>query len=105
LNKYRPVHFFFINKNMNTIDRTISKLPYIKGLIADDGVQKINKKYELFSSPSVTKDKQVQRLSVVNQYDNYRDSGESNINGGRIPNLYYHQLMSSVNSENKKRQS
>jgi len=85
---------------MNTVDRTIASLPYIKSLFGDNNIQKLNTRYEIFDGPSISKDKQVQRLSVTNQYDNQMEHAT---NGGRIPNLYYHQLMSNISSENKKR--
>jgi hypothetical protein len=85
---------------MNTVDRTISNLPYVKSLFGDNDIQKINDKYNIFNGPGVTKDKQVQRLSITNQFDNQM---EYTTNGGRVPNLFYHQLMSGISSENKKR--
>ena len=85
---------------MNTVDRTISNLPYVKSLFRDNDIQKINDKYNIFNGPGVTKDKQVQRLSITNQFDNQM---EYTTNGGRVPNLFYHQLMSGISSENKKR--
>ncbi len=85
---------------MNTVDRTLKSLPYVRSLFGDSDIQKINNKYELFDGPNVTKDKQIQRLSVTNQFDNQMEYAT---NGGRIPNLYYHQLMNGISSENKKR--
>lgn len=85
---------------MNPVDRTIKSLPFVRGLLADDTMQKMNTKWEIFDEPTVTKEKKLQRLSTVNQYDNQM---EYTTNGGRIPNMYYHQLMSSITSENKKR--
>ena len=85
---------------MNPVDRTIKSLPFVRGLLADTTMQDMNTKWEIFDEPTVTKEKKLQRLSTVNQYDNQM---EYTTNGGRIPNMYYHQLMSSVTSDNKKR--
>lgn len=85
---------------MNPVDRTIKSLPFVRGLLADDSMQEINTKWNIFDEPAVTKEKKLQRLSTVNQYDNQM---EYTTNGGRIPNMYYHQLMSSITSDNKKR--
>jgi hypothetical protein len=85
---------------MNPIDRTLKSLPFVRGLLADTTLQHINTKWEIFDEPTVTKEKKLQRLSTVNQYDNQM---EYTTNGGRIPNMYYHQLMSSITSDNKKR--
>ena len=85
---------------MNSIDRYIGELPFVKSLFGDNDIQQLNTKYNIFNGPSITKEKQIQRLSVTNQYDTQM---EYTTNGGRIPNLFYHQLMSGISSENKKR--
>jgi len=85
---------------MNSIDRYIGELPFVKSLFGDNDIQQLNNKYNIFNGPSVTKEKQIQRLSVTNQFDTQM---EYTTNGGRIPNLFYHQLMSGISSENKKR--
>lgn len=85
---------------MNPLDRTLKSLPFVRGMLADTTMQDINTKWELFNEPTITKEKKLQRLSTVNQYDHQL---EYTTNGGRIPNMYYHQLMSAITSENKKR--
>ena len=85
---------------MNPIDRTLSSLPYVRSLFGDENVQQINKKFEIFSNASITKEKQVERLSITNQYDNWQEFAT---NGGRIPNMYYHQLLYNSFSDDKKR--
>jgi hypothetical protein len=85
---------------MNPVDRTIKALPFARAMLADTSMQEINTKWDIFDAPNITKEKQLQRLSTVNQYDHQMEHAT---NGGRIPNMYYHQLMSAISSENKKR--
>jgi hypothetical protein len=89
-----------INNFMNSTDRLVKGLPYIRGLFGDDDIQKINNKYELFDNASISKDKKVQRLSVTNKYDY---DMENIAGGGRVSNMYYHQLMYNSTSDDKKR--
>jgi len=85
---------------MNSTDKVLKHLPYIRGLFGDDTVQKINNKYEIFDSASISKEKRVQRLSVVNAYDYSR---ENSLGGARVANMFYHQLMYNSTSDDKKR--
>lgn len=85
---------------MNPVDRTLKALPFARAMLADTSMQEINTKWSIFDAPNITKEKQLQRLSMVNQYDHQM---EHTTNGGRIPNMYYHQLMSAISSDNKKR--
>lgn len=84
----------------NAIDRTIAKLPFIKQLFGDEQIQGINKKYKIFADASVTKEKQVQRISIINQMDHWMEQVS---NGGGISNVSYHQLMYNASSDDKKR--
>jgi hypothetical protein len=84
----------------NPIDKTLSILPYVRQLFSDSEVQKINNKYEIFSDATVAKERSIQRLSITNQYDKQM---EFSAQGGRIPNMYYQQLMYSQSSDDKKR--
>lgn len=85
---------------MNLTDNLLSKIPYIRGMFADDAVQKINDRYELFDNSSISKDKKVQRLSTVNKYDYDMENAAG---GSRVSNTYYHQLMYNSTSDDKKR--
>lgn len=85
---------------MSAIDKSLSVLPYIKSMFGDGEIQTINKKFELFSDASLTKDKQIQRLSIVNEYDKHM---EYSTNGGKISNMFFHQLMYNSVSDDKKR--
>lgn len=86
--------------NANSIDRTLSRLPYVKALFNDKELQDVNTKFDIFSSPSVTREKQVQRLSIVNQYDHEMEFATAG--GVQIP-LFYHQLMNGISTTDKKR--
>lgn len=83
----------------SAIDKTLNSLPYIRQFFSDPALQDINKKFDLFADASLTKDKQVQRLSVVNKYDHEMELSSS---GGMVP-LIYSQLMYGANSNDKKR--
>lgn len=83
----------------SAIDKTLNSLPYIKQFFSDPSLQGINKKFELFSDASLTKDKQIQRLSIVNKYDHEMELAS---NGGMVP-LIYSQLLYGANSNDKKR--
>lgn len=85
---------------MNSTDRLIKSLPYIRSLFGDDEVQKQNNRYEVFDNSSLSKDKRIQRLSVTNKFD-YELENSSGV--GRVSNMYYHQLMYSSSSDDKKR--
>jgi len=85
---------------MNSSDKLLKKLPYIRGMFGDDDLQKINNKYEIFDTASISKDKKIQRLSVTNKYDY---DMENSTGGSRISNMYYHQLMYNSTSDDKKR--
>jgi hypothetical protein len=85
---------------MNSSDRLLKTLPYIRGLFGDDELQKTNNRYEIFDNSSISKDKKVQRLSIVNKFDNDMENG---MGGTRVSNLYYHQLMYNSTSDDKKR--
>lgn len=85
---------------MNSTDRLLKSLPYIRGMFGDDDLQKTNNRYEIFDNSSIAKDKKVQRLSVVNKFDNDMENG---MGGTRVSNLYYHQLMYNSTSDDKKR--
>jgi len=84
----------------NPIDRTLSKLPYVRAMFEDEDINKLNKKFDIFSSASITEEKQKQRLSIVNQYDHEMEFAT---NGGKHIPLYYHQLMNGATSNDKKR--
>lgn len=85
---------------MNSIDKLLKALPYTRSLFSDSEIQRLNKKFEIFTDANLTKEKSVQRLSIVNQYDNYM---EFSALGGKIPDMYYNQLMYSQTSDDKKR--
>lgn len=84
----------------NPIDRTLAAMPYIKKLFGNSDVQDINDKYKIFSDASITKDKQIQRLSITNQYDQHL---EFTSQGGMIPNAYYSQMIYGQSSDDKRR--
>ena len=70
---------------MSIIDSAMGQLPYIKQFFSDPEMQNVNRKFELFSDASITKEKQIQRLSVVNKYDHEMELAT---NGGMLPLVY-----------------
>jgi len=72
---------------MNPVDRTLRSLPFARAMLADTTMQDVNSKWDMFNASNITKDKQLQRLSIVNQFDHQM---EHTTNGGRIPNMFYH---------------
>jgi hypothetical protein len=84
---------------MSIIDSAMGQLPYIKQFFSDPEMQNVNRKFDLFSDASITKEKQIQRLSVVNKYDHEMEIAT---NGGMMP-LIYSQLMYGATSNDKKR--
>lgn len=85
---------------MNSTDRLLKTLPYIRGMFGDDELQSTNNRYEVFDNSTIGRDKKVQRLSVVNKFDYEM---ENSTGGSRISNMYYHQLMYNSTSDDKKR--
>ncbi|HRO65712.1 MAG TPA: portal protein, partial [Candidatus Dojkabacteria bacterium] len=85
---------------MNPTDRLLQKMPFMRGLFADNDVQKINDRFAIFDGASISKEKKVQRLSTVNRYD-YNLQNPSG--GGYMAVSYYNQLMYSASSDNKKK--
>ncbi len=83
------------------LDKTIARLPFVRAMFGDDDVQKLNSKFDMFDKASLTKDKAIQRLSIVNQYDNQMEMSASA--GGKIPNVYFQQMMYGQSSDSKKR--
>ena len=83
------------------LDKTIARLPFVRAMFGDEDIQKLNNKFELFDKASLTKDKTIQRLSIVNQYDNQMELNAAA--GGKIPNVYFQQMMYGQSSDNKKR--
>ena len=88
---------------MNSIDRTLSKLPYVRMMFSDKEMQEQNNKFDMFLDPSVTKDKQVQRLGIVNRYDHELEQKAAGGGAGGMVPMYYHQLMNGISSNDKKR--
>lgn len=84
----------------SALDSAINSLPFARSLFGNDKLQQLNNKYEIFSGASEARDKKINRLSVVSEYDH---AMEFSTNGGRIPNMYYHQLMYNSTSEDKDR--
>ena len=84
----------------NIIDKTLNILPYIREMFGDSEIQKVNNKFDIFNPTSITKEKSVQRLSIVNQYDKQL---EFSMQGGKVADMYYNQLMYSQSSDDKKR--
>lgn len=85
---------------MSAIDKTLTSLPFARAIVGDSETQRINNKFDIFAQPGLTKDKKINRLSVASEYDHHM---EHTVAGGRIPNVYYHQLMYNSNSEDKNR--
>ncbi len=85
---------------MNIIDKSIQSLPYLRGLFGDDDTQTVNNKFKIFSQSALDRDKQVQRLSVTNQFDHMM---EYTAGAGKVNNMFYQQLMYNNSSDNKKR--
>ena len=84
----------------SALDKTLSSLPYARSIFGDSETQKINNKFDIYANSGIAKDKKINRLSVTSEYDHQL---EFTVNGGRIPNVYYHQLMYNSNSEDKNR--
>jgi hypothetical protein len=84
----------------SALDKTLAALPIARSLIGDSDTQRINNKFDIFSGPGLSNEKKINRLSVASEYDHQM---EFTVNGGRIPNVYYHQLMYNSNSEDKNR--
>ena len=84
----------------SALDKTLKSLPYARAIFGDDELQKTNNKFDIFSQSGLAKDKKINRLSVTSEYDHQM---EYTTNGGRIPNVYYHQLMYNSSSEDKNR--
>lgn len=53
---------------MSLLDKALKTVPYSNFLNSPNQTE-INKKFEIFSDASITKDEKVQRLSVVNRFD------------------------------------
>lgn len=85
---------------MSNLDKTLSSLPYARFIFGDSDVQRINNKFDIYAQPDLSREKKINALSVVSDYDHHI---ENTVNGGRIPNLYYHQLMYNSTSEDKTR--
>jgi len=79
---------------MNSINKALSYIPFSKSVFQDNKTQSINDRFEIFGSPSISKDKKIDRLSVKSKYDNYSD-------GGKFSNMYYHQLMTNLYNDDK----
>ncbi len=84
----------------SALNKTLANLPYARHIFGDSETQRINNKFEIYAVPELNKDKRLNSLSVVSEYDHHM---ENMTNGGRIPNFYYHQLMYNNNSEDKAR--
>jgi hypothetical protein len=54
---------------MSAIDKVLNSLPYTN-FLSGPNQKDINKKFETFADASITKEEKVQRLSVVNRFDN-----------------------------------
>jgi hypothetical protein len=85
---------------MNSTDRLLKSLPHIKNFFKNEESQKLNNRYDVFDSSTISKDKKVQRLSVTNKFDY---DLEGSVGGSKVNNMFYHQLMYNSSSDDKKR--
>lgn len=74
---------------MSKLNSFIRNLPYASMVATNDELLELNKKFLLFDDASLTKDERIQRLSIINQFDNPYNLAEYYTQMGQIGQNFY----------------
>lgn len=86
---------------MAKLNSFIKNLPFASMVVTNDELLELNKKFLLFDDASLTRDERIQRLSIVNQFDNPYNLGEYANQMGQVGQNFYSNFVYGMNHTDK----
>lgn len=86
---------------MSKLNAFIKNLPFASMAVSNDELMELNKKFMVFDDASLTKDERIQRLSVINQFDNPYNMAEYYSQMGQVGQNFYSNFVYGMNHTDK----
>lgn len=86
---------------MSKLNSFIKNLPYASMVVTNDELLELNKKFLLFDDASLSKDEKIQRLSIINQFDNPYNLAEYYSQLGQVGQNFYSNFVYGLNTTDK----